>query len=76
MTARNGEVMGVTFTRAAIITNTKAVAQACNYHRGKVIVSLIDPKREVRERDLISAYRYPCLSQPENQLVIERNLSA
>ena len=47
MTARNGEVMGVTLSRAALVTNTKAVSQACGYDRGKVIVSLIDPKREV-----------------------------
>ena len=47
MTARNGEVMGVTLSRAALITNTKAVSQACGYDRGKIIVSLVDPKREV-----------------------------
>ena len=47
MTSRNGEVMGVTLSRAALITNTKAVAQACGYEKGKLIVSLIDPKREV-----------------------------
>jgi hypothetical protein len=39
--------MGVTLSRAALITNTKAVSQACGYDRGKIIVSLIDPKREV-----------------------------
>ena len=39
--------MGVTVSRAALITNTKAVSQACGYEKGKVIVSLIDPKREV-----------------------------
>ncbi|XP_063679406.1 disco-interacting protein 2 homolog C-like isoform X7 [Bolinopsis microptera] len=46
-TARNGEVMGVTLSRAALVTNTKAVSQACGYDRGKIIVSLVDPKREV-----------------------------
>ena len=39
--------MGVTVTRAALVANTRAVSQACGYDRGKVIVSLIDPKREV-----------------------------
>ena len=47
MTARNGDVMGVVITRAALITNTKAVAQSCGYEKGKVVVSMIDPKREV-----------------------------
>ena len=40
--------MGVTLSRAALVTNTKAVSQACGYDRGKIIVSLVDPKREVR----------------------------
>ena len=47
MTARNSDVMGVTVTRAALITNTKAIAQTTGYEYEKSIVSLVDPKREV-----------------------------
>ncbi|XP_060521009.1 disco-interacting protein 2 isoform X3 [Cylas formicarius] len=46
-TDRDGSVMGVTVTRAAMVQHCRMVTMACNYSEGENMVCVLDFKREV-----------------------------
>ncbi|XP_014227393.1 disco-interacting protein 2 homolog A isoform X1 [Trichogramma pretiosum] len=46
-TDRDGSVMGVTVTRAAMLAHCRALTQACGYTEGENMVCVLDFKREV-----------------------------
>ncbi|XP_025836828.1 disco-interacting protein 2 [Agrilus planipennis] len=46
-TDRDGSVMGVTITRAAVLTHCRTLTMACNYTEGEIMVCVLDFKREV-----------------------------
>ncbi|XP_011495834.1 PREDICTED: disco-interacting protein 2 homolog A [Ceratosolen solmsi marchali] len=46
-TDRDGSVMGVTITRAAMLAHCRALTQACGYTEGENAVCVLDFKREV-----------------------------
>ncbi|KAK3918800.1 Disco-interacting protein 2 [Frankliniella fusca] len=46
-TDRDGSVMGVTVTRAAMMTHCRTLTMACNYTEGENMVCVLDFKREV-----------------------------
>ncbi|KRF97799.1 uncharacterized protein Dwil_GK17656, isoform B [Drosophila willistoni] len=46
-TDKEGSVMGVTVTRAAMISHCRALTMACHYTEGETIVCVLDFKREV-----------------------------
>ncbi|EDX07006.1 GD25718 [Drosophila simulans] len=46
-TDKEGSVMGVTVTRAAMINHCRALTMACHYTEGETIVCVLDFKREV-----------------------------
>ncbi|XP_043468504.1 disco-interacting protein 2 homolog A isoform X6 [Leptopilina heterotoma] len=46
-TDRDGSVMGVTVTRAAMLSHCRALTQACGYTEGEIAVCVLDFKREV-----------------------------
>jgi acyl-coenzyme A synthetase/AMP-(fatty) acid ligase len=46
-TDRDGSVMGVTVTRAAMLAHCRTLTMACNYTEGENMVCVLDFKREV-----------------------------
>ncbi|XP_067013796.1 disco-interacting protein 2 isoform X1 [Anabrus simplex] len=46
-TDRDGSVMGVTVTRAAMLAHCRTITMACNYTEGENMVCVLDFKREV-----------------------------
>ncbi|KAF4519578.1 hypothetical protein B566_EDAN004786 [Ephemera danica] len=46
-TDRDGSVMGVTVTRASMLSHCRTLTMACNYTEGEVAVCVLDFKREV-----------------------------
>lgn len=46
-TDRDGSVMGVTITRAAMLAHCRTLTMACNYTEGEIMVCVLDFKREV-----------------------------
>ncbi|XP_031349030.1 disco-interacting protein 2 isoform X5 [Photinus pyralis] len=46
-TDRDGSVMGVTITRAAMLSHCRTLTMACNYTEGEIMVCVLDFKREV-----------------------------
>ncbi|XP_059476315.1 disco-interacting protein 2 isoform X3 [Neocloeon triangulifer] len=46
-TDKDGSVMGVTVTRAAMLSHCRTLTMACNYTEGEVAVCVLDFKREV-----------------------------
>ncbi|TDG53237.1 hypothetical protein AWZ03_000052 [Drosophila navojoa] len=46
-TDKEGSVMGITVTRAAMINHCRALTMACHYTEGETIVCVLDFKREV-----------------------------
>lgn len=46
-TDKDGSVMGVTVTRAAMLTHCRTLTMACNYTEGEIMVCVLDFKREV-----------------------------
>ncbi|XP_051163298.1 disco-interacting protein 2 homolog A isoform X2 [Leptopilina boulardi] len=46
-TDKDGSVMGVTVTRAAMLSHCRALTQACGYTEGEIAVCVLDFKREV-----------------------------
>ncbi|GJQ78698.1 DIP2 [Trypoxylus dichotomus] len=46
-TDRDGSVMGVTITRAAMLSHCRTLTMACNYTEGENMVCVLDFKREV-----------------------------
>lgn len=46
-TDRDGSVMGITITRAAMLSHCRTLTMACNYTEGEIMVCVLDFKREV-----------------------------
>ncbi|XP_068751269.1 disco-interacting protein 2 homolog A-like isoform X2 [Montipora capricornis] len=44
---KDGAVMGVTVTRMSMNLHTQVLSQACSYTEGEIMISVLDPKREV-----------------------------
>ncbi|XP_078740523.1 disco-interacting protein 2 homolog C-like isoform X6 [Lampetra fluviatilis] len=46
-TSKEGSVMGVTVSRAAMLTHCQALTQACSYIEGETLVNVLDFKKDV-----------------------------
>nr|XP_058972641.1 disco-interacting protein 2-like isoform X1 [Pocillopora verrucosa] len=44
---KDGAVMGVTVTRMSMNLHAQVLSQACSYTEGEIMISVLDPKREV-----------------------------
>lgn len=55
-TDRDGSVMGVTITRAAMVQHCRMLTMACNYTEGENMVCVLDFKREVNILGLLQFF--------------------
>ncbi|XP_077865465.1 disco-interacting protein 2 homolog C-like, partial [Saccoglossus kowalevskii] len=46
-TGKDGSVMGVTVSRAAMLCHCRTLTAACNYTEGEVMINVLDFKRDV-----------------------------